>query len=145
LGFTLAAMLVLALWAFPLPAVADTARVHFGGWSHHVMADGQFNEDHRMAAGQYGPYVAGRFVNSYNRESWFGAYEWTWHPWPEVETFLWSGVVRGYTDCTFNDAGRGQSQVCPFGVAGVRWTRYKLEPQALVVGNALVAAASWRF
>lgn len=147
LGFVLAALIVLALWALPLPALADGARVYGGGYSYHLASDDVVNESHDFAAGQYGPWVAGRFNNSHGRESYFAVYEWNWRPvmvLPHLQTFMWGGVVRGYTSCKF-DGGRGNSKVCAMAVGGVRWTEWQIEPASLIVGDAATLAASWRF
>lgn len=147
LGLVLAALLVLALWAMPMPVLADEARVYGGGYSYHLFTDDVTNESHDFAAAQYGPAVAGRFNNSHGRESYFVAYEWNGRPveaLPHLQTFAWGGLVRGYTRCDFRQ-GRGNTKVCALAVGGARWTQWQVEPTALLVGEAATVAVSWRF
>lgn len=148
IGFCVAAAVVFTLWAIPAPAWGDELRAYGGGYSKHLVTGGDsYNESHDLFAVQYGPAVAGRFNNSHGRESYFAAYEWNWRPvdsLPDLQTFAWAGVVHGYASCTF-DGGKGNGRLCALAVGGVRYTRWRLEPVFMMVGEAATVAAAWRF
>ena len=58
-------------------AKADT-KVYVGAWSTHLVTDGDYNESHDLVAVEHNGWIAGRFVNSYSRESWFVGEAWEW-------------------------------------------------------------------
>lgn len=126
---------------------AESLALYGGGYSHHWIVDNVTNESHDMLAIQYGTYVAGRFNNSYGDESYFIAYEFNWRPFefdPYIQTFTWSGAVRGYRNCVF-DKMTGDAELCLFIVGGIRYTRWFIEPALAQVGDATSLIIGARF
>lgn len=141
--------LILLLLIMQLTVSAESLALYGGGYSTHLIDSNPniSNESHDLIAVQYDTVITGRFNNSYGRESYFVAYEWNWRPFkemPYVQTFTWAGLVNGYTSCSF-DGGSGNSRLCAMAVAGARYTRWRIEPTAALIGEALTAIISVRF
>ena len=115
--FTLILLLV-----FTTPALSDdTLRIEFGGFSYHIPAasKGVTNESHNILAADWLGYSAGKFDNSYGKETWFVAK--TWRS-PDVfgvkdlDAIGSLGVNRGYTECYGNNGD--SAKFCPHGYVG---------------------------
>lgn len=118
--------------------------VHGGGYSHHLLSENTTNSTHDLGAIQWGSWVAGRFNNSFDRETYFAAYEWSWQLTRHVEAFVWGGATRGYTTC-FGGRGDNTTNTCALVAPGVRYTRYALQPALLFVADAASLEARYVF
>ena len=121
--------------------------VHGGGYSKHIIKYYVTNESHDLAAIQLDSYVVGRFNNSYGRETWFSAYEWSKQLGTDVEAYVWAGITRGYSHCIKGSDydGTGSSKLCPMIAPGLRYTRWALQPSLILVGYAVALEARYVF
>jgi hypothetical protein len=149
---------------FGSEAWGASLRVTAGGFSQHPFNSEDLNESHELLAVQVVQVEAGRFINSYRKESWYLAYEAS-RSRGHWEGFIKSGVVYGYVDCLEPGAAlnktaptkritsiqEGRNDVdtsgawCPMVGAGVRYTRYFLEPELVLVGEAVALTVSAEF
>lgn len=139
-------------------------RLSAGGYSKHLISDDITNESHDYFAVQVWKVELGRFNNSYGRESYYLAYEALWENvlGEHWDFFLKSGIVYGYVDCLDSGSGipkkrdpySGKPSMdgvdrsgawCPMSVPGLRYTRYEIEPEFVLVGDAATVAASYQF
>lgn len=113
---TLTALMILT----SLPTLAqDQLRVEFGGWGKHLP---QFEEEitnntFNIFAVEYKGVAAGRFSNSYDRETWFVAKTWRGDIVGDLSWTASLGVNKGYREC-FGDNG-GSGRICPHGYVGL--------------------------
>lgn len=102
-------------------------RVGFLGWSEHYMKTDITNESHNILAVEYMGFSAGKFDNSYDRETWFiaknfrleglGGFE-------HVNGIAAIGVNRGYREC-YGDDGSGPTY-CAHGYIGLEYDKHTL-------------------
>lgn len=129
-----AAALILGMAVYSANAKAETA-VILGGWSDHLITKDDYNENHKATIIEYGSYMAGRFTNSYDRNTWFVAYGW------DKQLGDWRGSVHvgamhGYRSC-YGDDGNS-AKVCPMAYPALTYTAYDVQPQVGLLGEAVV-------
>lgn len=110
-------VLLCAIWSQHAKAEAN---VYVGAWSKHFI-EGEYNEEHRLLAVSHNNWVAGRFDNSYNRETWFAGYDFRW----ENSFFEWgvlASVSRGYTECFGEDGSNANICAMPMPYIGINDT-----------------------
>lgn len=131
------AALALALALYSSNAKAQTA-IHAGGYSYHVATGHKvdYNDFHRLAAVEYGSFMAGYFRNSYHRDSFMIGYGWS-KQYGNWRGSLHVGVVRGYRSC-FGDEGRN-AVVCPVVFPSLYYTQYRVQPGVVLFGEAVAA------
>tara|TARA_Y100001973_G_scaffold105035_1_gene176718 strand:- start:1682 stop:2119 length:438 start_codon:yes stop_codon:yes gene_type:complete len=115
-------------------AKAETAVV-LGGWSEHLITDEDYNESHDAVLLEHDQYMVGRFNNSYGRESYVAAYGWT-KQWGNWRGSVHAGVIKGYSKCFGDDGDSGR--VCPMVYPAVTYTKYRVQPQVGLLGEAVV-------
>lgn len=123
------------------PAYADMdreVRVAFLGWSQHWLKVDVTNENHEILAVEYMGWSAGRFDNSYGRETWFISKNIRWQNvgLENLNGIAAVGLNRGYKGC-FNDQGN-TSNICPHGYVGFEYETdvitysFKLQPGVVI-------------
>lgn len=115
---------------------ADNAKgdaLFVGAWSEHLISGEDLNEQHDLAAIEYGGWFAGRFENSYGRESYAVAKSFEWSG-ANLRAGVYVGAVRGYTRCWGNDDSN--TDVCPLAVPYVTYDA-AVAPQLMLIGEAL--------
>jgi len=121
-------------------AEAET-KVYLGAWSTHLVTDGDFNESHDLVAVEHNGWIAGRFVNSYSRESWFAGKTWEWGG-HNFSYGVMAGAVRGYTTC-YGD-GDTSTNICPLVAPFASYKIGRVEPTVLLLGEALAISIKIR-
>lgn len=122
-------------------------RVSGGGFSHHVLTGSghDYNESHNLAAVQVERVEVGRFDNSYDVETWYLAYEAN-RQWGDWQGFIKAGAMYGYVDCLNpGDSSDTSKALCPMLAPGVRYTRYAVQPEVLLFGQAVAVTVSIAF
>jgi len=128
-----ALVLILAIYAGS--AKAETA-VLLGGWSDHLVTDGDYNESHEATIIEHNSWMAGRFTNSYDRNTWFAGKGWS-KQWGNWRGSVHAGVMHGYRSCYGDDGDN--ATVCPMVYPALTYTRYAVQPQVGLLGEAVVA------
>ena len=116
--------------------------VMVGGWSKHMVTDGDYNSNHKIVAIEYKNILIGRFTNSYYRESYIAAYA-IHRQWSDVKGSLYVGAVRGYRGC-YSD-NKLSTTLCPVFIPSLSYTKYSIQPAVLVLGEAVVVAVKYQF
>ena len=137
--YYLAAIVVLALAVWGSNARAET-NIYAGAWSKHLITDGEYTSSHDLFAVEHKRIFAARFRNSYGRESYALGRTWTWSK-GDVEAKIVFGAVRGYRG--FYGDYDDKTRVLPLVVPMVSYTKYRVQPTVLLMGEAL--AFSVRF
>lgn len=125
---------VAAMALYSANAKAETALV-LGGWSKHVATDEDYNESHDAFLLEHNNWLAGRFTNSYGRESYTVAYGVS-RQWGDFRGSIHAGAIRGYRGC-FKDDG-DSTKICPMIYPSVTYTKYRVQPQVGILGEAVV-------
>ena len=126
-----------ALSAFILVGALYTANVkaetnlYVGAWSKHIFSEG-LNEEHGLIGIEHNKWMAARFTNSYNRESYAVMRKFDWRA-KDLEAGVFVGAVRGYTTC-FGDDG-GNTNTCPLVVPYVTYDA-PVAPMFFLMGEA---------
>lgn len=136
LPYWLLALVILLAALYAQNAKAETA-LHLGGWSHHLLTEDATNETHDAFLVEHGNWLAGRFNNSYNRESYAIGYGWS-RNWGHWRGAVHVGAVKGYRKCFGDDGSNGN--ICPLVVPSLAYTRWRIQPEVLLMGDAVVAA-----
>lgn len=127
---------ILILASFSVSAGEREVEVFYGYKSHHWLSKDVTNETHHLLGVRVDHFVAGRFDNSYGRESYFvGAYgEKEYY---DFELFGVVGAMRGYTKCYGDD--ESNTNVCPLLAFGVSYAGPKhFKPTLYQLGDASV-------
>lgn len=112
-----------------------------GAWSHHI-GDGNYNETHNLVAIETKSFIGGYFENSYKDDSFFLAYRWEAWRFRDIDFSALAGGVYGYSHCTKGDDG-GSKTLCPMIAPAATYTRFKVQPSLLLMGNALALSVRW--
>lgn len=132
--------LVLALiLAYSNNAHSETA-LHVGGYSYHVATGHKYdyNDWHQLVAVEYDSYIAGRFLNSYDRETFVVGYGWSKN-WGDIKGSVYVGLTYGYRSCFGDDGTKGR--FCPVAFPTLHYTKYDVQPGLLLFGEALAIEA----
>ena len=116
-------------------AEAETS-IHAGGLSYHVATGykNDYNNNHNLLAVEHNGLLIGRFSNSYKRTTAIAAYGWS-KQWGNWRGAVYVGAVRGYRSC-FGDEG-DKAVVCPVAIPSIHYTKYRVQPGVLVLGEAV--------
>ena len=116
-------------------AEAETS-IHAGGLSYHVATGykNDYNNNHNLLAVEHNGLLIGRFSNSYKRTTAIAAYGWS-KQWGNWRGAVYVGAVRGYRSC-YGDEG-GKAVVCPVAFPSLHYTKYRVQPGVLVLGEAV--------
>lgn len=137
--YWLAVWIVAALALLAHDAKADTA-VHLGAYSYHVATGYKtdYNSNHELTAIEHDGWLAGRFKNSYSRETQIAAklYSRQWGNWRGT---VGIGLSRGYRSCFGDDGDR--AVVCPIAFPSLHYTRWRVQPGIVVFGEAVAISA----
>jgi hypothetical protein len=134
--YWVAAIVVLALALWGSNARAET-NIYAGAWSKHLITDGEYTSSHDLFAVEHKRIFAARFRNSYGRESYALGRTWTWSK-GDVEAKVVLGAVRGYRG--FYGDYDDKTRVLPLVVPMVSYTKYRVQPTVLLMGEALAVS-----
>jgi hypothetical protein len=93
-----------------------------------------YNSNHKLLAVEHNGFLVGRFSNSYDRTTTVAAYGWS-KQWGNWRGAVYAGAVRGYRSC-FGDNG-DKAVVCPVAFPSLHYTKYRVQPGVLVMGEAV--------
>lgn len=130
----LSAFVMFATLATCQPANAQT-HLYAGAWSKHLLTDDDYNETHNLAAVEHKRAFSGYFKNSYDRDSFAVGYSAIEGRSGDFEAKLILGAVYGYTTCYGDDSG--PKRVCPLAVPMVSYTKYRVQPTLMLMGEAV--------
>lgn len=127
--------------AVAAPYVKAETNLYAGAWSTHIGTDEDYNSTHNLLAVEHEQVFAGYFRNSYDEDAFAAGYRFQ-KSWGDFEGGLLVGATYGYRDCLkgYADADR---RLCPAVAPMVSYTRYRVQPTVILLGNAV--AVSVRF
>lgn len=112
-----------------------------GAWSKHIASDYDYNETHNLLAVEHGGYIAGRFDNSFDTETYFAGTTYSTQ-WLDFEGTLMVGAMYGYKGCK-GQQSQPRKTVCPMVAPAVSYTEYSVQPTVFVLGNAVALSVRW--
>lgn len=121
---------------------AETSLV-FGGVSHHFITKDSTNNFHRVFLIKHNDFLFGYVRNSYDQDSFVGAYNIFEAITKNVNFDIYFGAVRGYDKCygTFQESEKNKSKVLACGLfifnATIKTDTY-VKPMVSLWGDALV-------
>lgn len=129
---------------------AEELRVYTGAWSKHFLNTKEghlpYQNNHKLAAVEYGNVIAGYFENSYYQDTFFvGAVgKLTWE---SVDLVASVGVNYGYYHCTkgFTQQTQGDKKVCAYVISGAYYNKYTLQPGVLLTPDFAALSVRWEF
>lgn len=133
--YLLAAVILLA--AIYVDNVKAETNVYLGAWSEHLLSSDDLNEQHDLIAIEHDRWIAGRFVNSYNRNTVFTARKWAWR-YGDLSAGVYGGAMRGYRRCWGDDDSN--ADICPMIAPYVTWDARPVSPQIFLFGEALAVS-----
>ncbi|ASV44534.1 hypothetical protein PBI_SCTP2_519 [Salicola phage SCTP-2] len=113
----------------------ETFNLSLGAWSKHVLSNDISNETHNMIAVQKSRIMGGYFKNSHGNDTFFINYYREFEITKNIEPFVTFGLMYGYTECFGED--NSSKDVCPMGVIGVSYTKFRIEPTLYLLGDAI--------
>lgn len=138
--------LVIAL-IIAITASANADSLYTGGWSEHINPVMVTNETHYLLAYEREGYIVGGFKNSFGDPTalaakrfesekanrFLGEYN--------LKAGLYVGATYGYYGC---DSGGGEkATVCAAVVPEISYTKYRIQPTFVLLGNAVAFTIKW--
>lgn len=126
-------LILITLALISLNTHADGIELFAGAWSKHLISEG-LNEEHNLRAIRYNGYIAGRFINSYNLETWFAGKSFS-DNYGVVEYGVIIGAMKGYTSFMGNEGEKGiiSLMIVPY----VTSREYMVSPVVMLMGEAV--------
>lgn len=122
------------------PAFADDTYLYTGAWSKHIGGNAT-NETHSFIGFESNKYLVGWFKNSYDDPTISVDYKVLNYDKGYWNAGAYLGVTYGYKECY---GGNGDARkVCPIVIPAISYTKYKLQPTFLLLGNAMVFSLRW--
>ena len=141
------AIVLMILMAVSTDVFAESTYIHLGAWSKHIdigNRDNNYNETHNLIAIESNNWMAGRFKNSYDDETFFVGHRFT-KQWHNLELGLTAGAMHGYRDCRLKDRPDSSKKLCPFVVPSVTYTKHRIQPSVMLLGNAVAFGFRLKF
>lgn len=141
-GWALLGVLLLCAALYASNAKGET-NLFVGAWSKHLISSSDnLNERHDLLAIEHNKWIAGRFVNSYNRNTVFAGRKWAWS-YGKLSAGVYGGAMLGYRSC-YGDNG-SNAKLCPMAAPFVTWDTGVVNPQLFLLGEALAISARLEF
>lgn len=129
-----------------LPPLCKADSLYTGAWSYHAW-DAKYvsNYEHNLIAYEYKGIVLGEFKNSYDDDTILLVKQFEFYSENNVKFSIDVGITHGYKDCVHvegpeeNDKGVS----CFAAAAELSYTKYKIQPTIMVLGNATVVTIKW--
>lgn len=122
---------------------ASADNLYVGAWSKHINPQNVTNESHDLIAYEHNGYIAGRMINSYGDETYLAGKEFVSEKTNEflgkydLSAGLYLGATYGYLSCTPGQENATGKDVCPAAIPYISYTKYRIQPTVLIMGNAI--------
>ena len=119
---------------------ANADSVYVGAWSHHFSeTPGLKNSNHNLIAYEHKGYIAGYLVNSFDDEVYIVGKRFELFEYGNFKSGIYLGATYGYYGC---ENQTDHATTCFAAVPEISYTKYKIQPSILILGNA--AAISFK-
>lgn len=133
--------------------VAEEKKMYLytGGWSHHLtdyeVTDSEyddFNEKHDLVGIEYDGWLVAYYNNSFHKDSYVLAKNVFQRTYGDFDLSVYAGAVYGYASCVGEKKPpHGESKTCAMIAPAVTYTKYKVQPSILLLGNAVALSIRW--
>jgi hypothetical protein len=146
------ALLVSVLVGVLEAASANADSIYTGAWSHHmgdktertetfvVSID---NETHYLLAYERAGYVIGGFKNSFGEPTAIAGKRFQLFESGDIEAGVYIGASYGYYSCTREIDEKQTPNLCPAVVPEISYTKYRLQPTFMLLGDAFTFSLKW--
>ena len=124
-----------------IPSICFSDNLYMGAWSKHFSNNEETNETHNLLGYEKNNYFALYFKNSFKVDSGFVGKRFNKQITENINVYAMTGLVYGYSDC-LRGGDEGSKKVCPFIAPGIKYTKYKIEPNLILFGNAVALSFS---
>lgn len=150
-------ILFFTLLFLSLNAMADDSPkyLYTGAWSKHMGGDTymegkrikEYNETHNLIGIEIDGYLVSSFYNSFYTQGYLvGKKFYRDEIIKDFEFSIYVGATSGYAICMGEkEPGYEYNRWCPAVVPTIAYTRFKVEPVVLIIGNALALSVRWEF
>lgn len=123
-------------------ANADT--LYTGAWSKHIDDDPLVNNNtHALIAYEHRNIVVGYYDNSYSEDTVFTLYQYNVATYGNIDLNVGVGISYGYSKCAYSKSDNNPREVCLIAVPEIVYTKYKVQPAILLLGNAVAISIKW--
>lgn len=136
-------LIVLMLSLICVNASADS--LYTGAWSTHINPHEDVNnEKHNLIAYEHSNIVVGYFKNSFSYDSAILLYQYPVKTYGNIDINVGFGATYGYRECPYSeDPESTKAKVCIAVVPEIVYTKYKVQPAVLILGNAIAFSIKW--
>lgn len=123
----------------------ETASIHFGGFSHHLNNNKDYNNNNKILAVEYKNVVVGTFDNSFDDQSYLIGYNFHSN-WLDLQFGIVTGLVYGYDkDDVSKSVLLWGTNLMPLIFPYVTYTKYDIQPTAGIFGEAATLLFKYKF
>lgn len=140
-GMIAACLAIAALfWLFfhAMPVKADY--VYLGGWTKHFDGVPATNESHNMAIYERGRWIGGYYRNSYGDDTGIIGYKFHREIGENWEASIAVGASYGYRACMERESSKAPKRLCPAFMPEIVYTRYRIQPSFVFLGDGVGVA-----
>ncbi len=137
------AVLAILVIIFSFSAKADN--LYTGAWSYHINSTPFItNETHHLLAYEHDRLIVGAFKNSYGDLTAVVGSRFELFEAGDFRGGIYLGITYGYRTCDNMAKGNPDRVFCPAVVPEISYTRYKLQPTVMLLGNAIALSFKWK-
>lgn len=131
-----------------LSFTASADALYTGAWSYHIdPAPTVNNETHYLLAYEHEGYILGGFKNSFSDPTAVIGKRFELFEAGDFKGGIYLGATYGYYGCT-PERGRpthpnNDRQACLAAVPEISYTKYKVQPTVMLLGNAIAFSIKW--
>lgn len=125
-----------------LQASADY--VYLGAWSKHFDYVKATNETHNLVAYERNNWLVGYYNNSYDDDTVMAGYKFKRQLGENWQASVAVGVSYGYRACMEKSDGLEDKRVCPAFFPELTYTKYRLQPSFIMMGDGVAVALRFK-
>ncbi len=131
--------------------VDHSVYLYTGGWSYHLTEYKEkdtgyddFNSTHNLIGVEYDGWLVAYYNNSFYKDSYVLAKNVFQRTYGDFDLSVYAGVVHGYASCIGEkNPAHGKSKACVMVAPALTYTKYKVQPSVLLLGNAVALSIRW--
>lgn len=118
--------------------------LYLGAWSYHISEERDLNETHYLLACEKRTYIVGGMKNSHGDPTALVGKRFDLFGHGHIKSIVYVGATFGYYGCGNGDTGSSRT-ICPAVIPEISYTKYRVKPSILLLGNAVAISAKVGF
>jgi hypothetical protein len=143
-GVVIGCVLIFFIGVFTGFEATACDEVYLGAVSYHINDDRDLKSTHAMLACEKGGYIVGAMENSHEDPTALVGKKFNIYSKGYIDSRIYVGATYGYYGCDNRDTGSSRS-ICPMIVPEISYTKYRVEPAIVLLGNALAVTVKYNF